>query len=112
MTGSDGLECVVLCGCESKRMKLYIPFGIVETSSNRVTGFREKPVLDYKISSGHYAFTREAVKKYFPEKGNFEDAALPEMARDKVLYSLDLDGEWITVNNMKQLEEAKKKLSH
>lgn len=109
MTGSDGLECVVLCGGESKRMKPYVPFGVVETSSTGVTGFRQKPMLDFKICSGHYAFTREAVEKYFPETGNFEDHALPRMARDEALYSLELDG--VTVNNLKQLEEAKKKLS-
>ena len=87
------------------------PFGIVETSSSRVTGFRQKPVLDYKVCSGHYAFTKEGVEAYFPERGNFEDVALPKMGRDGVLYSLELEGEWITVNNLKQLEAAKKRLN-
>lgn len=87
------------------------PFGIVETMSSRVTGFKQKPLLDYKVCSGHYAFTKEGVETYFPERGNFEDVALPKMARDGVLYSLELGGEWITVNNFKQLEAAKKKLN-
>ena len=77
---------------------------------SRVTGFKQKPMLDFKVCSGHYAFTKEAVEKYFPERGNFEDAALPKMARDGVLNSLELKGEWITINNIKQLEAAKKKL--
>ena len=58
------MECVVLCGGESKRMKPY---------------------------------ARAAV-------------ALPKMARDGVLYSMVFEGEWITVNDVKQLEVAKKKL--
>ena len=86
------------------------PFGVVETSRNRVTGFKQKPILDYKICSGHYAFTKEGVETYFPARGNFEDVALPKMARDGVLHSLELEGEWVTVNNLKQLETAKHKL--
>ena len=33
------------------------------------------------------------------------------MAVDGVLYSYELNGEWITVNNVKQLEAARKKLA-
>jgi len=44
--------------------------------------------------------------------GSLEDSALPEKARDKALYSLVLWREWITVNDLKQLEEARRKLGH
>lgn len=87
------------------------PFGIVETSSNQVTGFRQKPLLDFKICAGHYTFTKKAVEQYFPTRGNFEDSALTRMAQDKRLYSHELKGEWITINNIKQLEEAKQRLA-
>ena len=87
------------------------PYGIVDTSGSRIIGFRQKPLLDHKICCGHYAFTKEGVETYFPEKGNFEDAALQNMARDGVLYCKELEGEWITVNNIKQLEEAKQRLT-
>ena len=86
------------------------PFGIVETSNSRVTGFRQKPVLDHKVCTGHYAFTKTGVRKYFPLKGNFEDSALQTMADNSVLNSLELEGEWITVNNIKQLEAATQSL--
>lgn len=103
--GNEGSMGSVLLG------RTRFPFGVVETSSSRVTGFRQKPVLDYDLCSGHYAFTKEGVEKYFPERGGFEDTALSRMARDGVLFSLRLEGEWITVNNLKQLEDAKKKLN-
>ena len=104
LEAGDGSMGAVLLG------RARLPFGVVETKSGRVTGFKQKPMLDFKVCSGHYAFTKEAVEKYFPERGNFEDAALPKMARDGVLTSLELKGEWITINNIKQLESAKKKL--
>ncbi len=87
------------------------PFGIVETSSNRVTKFKQKPLLSHKICSGHYAFAKKGVGKYFPRKGSFEDKALPRMARDNVLYSKELEGEWITINNIKELEVARRRLA-
>jgi len=90
--------------------KTRFPFGIVETASERVKGFRQKPWLDYKICSGHYAFTKGGVRKYFSKKGDFENKVLQRMAQDDCLYSLELDGEWITVNNIKQLEAAKQRL--
>ena len=90
--------------------RTQFPFGIVEASSDRVQGFKQKPWLDYKICSGHYAFTKDGVRKYFPQKGNFEDTALQRMAYDNVLHSMELDGDWLTINNIKQLEAARQKL--
>ncbi len=90
--------------------RTHFPFGIVEVSNGRVQGFKQKPLLDYKICSGHYAFTKDGVRKYFPQKGNFEDTALQRMAHDNVLHSTELDGDWITINNLKQLEVARQKL--
>ena len=90
--------------------RTHFPFGIVEVSNGRVQGFKQKPLLDYKICSGHYAFTKDGVRKYFPQKGNFEDTALQRMAQNNVLHSTELDGDWITINNLKQLEVARQKL--
>ena len=86
------------------------PFGIVESLSDRVVGFRQKPLLDFKVCSGHYAFTKDGVRNYFPRKGNFEDEALQMMAQDNALYSKELEGEWLTINNIKQLEAARQRL--
>jgi len=86
------------------------PFGIVETSNFWIKGFKQKPWLNYKICSGHYAFTKEGIRRYFPQKEDFENTALQQMAQNNCLISQELDGEWITVNNIKQLEAAKQRL--
>lgn len=91
--------------------RTQFPFGVVEVASDRVIGFQQKPWLDYKICSGHYAFTQEGVKHYFPLRGNFEDSALQRMAQDSVLYAAELDGDWLTINNIKQLETARRRLT-
>jgi NDP-sugar pyrophosphorylase family protein len=87
--------------------KTRFPYGIVDTFEERVTGFKQKPVLSYWINTGHYAISQKAVKEYFPEKGGFEENVLPLMAEKNLLYHHRLEGEWITINNLKQLEEAK-----
>ena len=87
------------------------PFGIVETSSNIVKNFRQKPRLDLKVCAGHYTFTKKVAEQYFPERGEFENTALPRIAQDMPLYSHEFEGEWITINNLKQLEEARQRLS-
>lgn len=48
----------------------------------------------------------EGVERYFPMKGNFE--ALHHMTIDRAIYSLELEGEWIRVNNVKRLEIARR----
>jgi NDP-sugar pyrophosphorylase family protein len=101
----DGALGSVLLG------RTRFPFGVAETMGNRVVGFRQKPILDFKVCTGHYAFFREGVERYFPKRGNFEDEALHRMARDGLLYSLELEGDWVTVNNVKQLEASRRRLS-
>jgi NDP-sugar pyrophosphorylase family protein len=86
------------------------PYDVVETNSDLVKGFVQKPILDFKVNAGHYAFTKNAIEAYFPEKGNFVDLMLPKMAQDRRLYSHEFLGEWVTINNIKQLERAKHRL--
>ncbi len=91
--------------------KTQFPFGVVETSGNRVVNFKQKPKLDLMVCAGHYTFAKEIVERYFPEKGGFESVVLPRIARDLPLYSREFSGEWVTINNLKQLTEAQQILS-
>ena len=91
--------------------KTRFPFGVVETSSNRVVNFRQKPKLDLMVCAGHYTFTKETIERYFPERGGFESVVLPSIVRDLPLYSQEFKGEWVTINNLKQLTEAQHILS-
>jgi NDP-sugar pyrophosphorylase family protein len=86
--------------------KTRFPFGVVETSGNLVVKFKQKPKLDLMICAGHYTFTKKTVEEYFPLKGGFESEILPRIAHDLLLYSHEFNGEWVTINNLKQLTEA------
>jgi NDP-sugar pyrophosphorylase family protein len=83
------------------------PYGIIKSRGRRVTDFDQKPLMDFKVSAGHYAFDVSMVKSKFPPIGDFETSVLPTLAKDKLLTFMDLDGTWITANTWKELKIAR-----
>ena len=91
---------------------LRSPYGVVDLSLNDdVLGFVEKPVIDsVLVNSGIYIFDKE-ILAYLPEKGSLERVTLPQLARSRLLKAYHLNGLWLTVNSMKDLEAAESELS-
>jgi NDP-sugar pyrophosphorylase family protein len=82
------------------------PFGVVDLSDeDRITGFREAPLLDDWVSSGVYVLDDEALAR-LPERGDHETSTFPELAAEGKLYGYRNTGFWLTVNTPKQLREA------
>jgi len=90
--------------------RTYFPFGVVETQDQYIHSFKKKPLLDYWINTGHCVVDTEYIKNFFTEKGDL-DQLLSEMAEKRLLMHRKLEGDWFTVNNIKQLEEARKKIT-
>ena len=86
----------------------HISFGVVKLEGDFVTGFEEKPLLDFYVSAGHYVFKREIIEKYFPERGDLEREALPILAINKLLEGMKLEGKWYTINTYKDYINVKK----
>ena len=80
-----------------------LPFGKVTTQGDLVTKFEQRPILDLWVNVGHYVFTREIVKEYFPDEGDFEGETMQRIARNKRLRGLKYSGDWLTLNTMKDL---------
>ncbi|MGC8606527.1 MAG: nucleotidyltransferase family protein [Vulcanisaeta sp.] len=85
------------------------PYGIVHIDHEGfITEFREKPLLDYLINAGVYAFTKD-IFKYLPDKGDIEVTAFPKLAGEKrirgVIYR---DVYWKSVDTVKDVEEVEK----
>jgi len=89
----------------------YFPFGVVETQNQYVHSFKKKPLLDYWINTGHCVLDTEYIKNCFTEKGDL-DHLLSDMAKQRLLMHHKLDGNWFTINNIKQLEEAREKITN
>ncbi|WP_054842825.1 nucleotidyltransferase family protein [Vulcanisaeta distributa] len=85
------------------------PYGIVHVDHEGfITEFREKPLLDYLINAGVYAFTKD-IFKYLPDKGDIEVTAFPKLASERrirgVIYR---DVYWKSVDTVKDVEEVEK----
>lgn len=84
-----------------------LPFGLVEIDKKGLCkGFVEKPVLrNVFCSMGIYEFDRK-VLNYLPKKGDVERTTFPRLARMNKLKALKHTGSFITVNSLRELEEA------
>jgi NDP-sugar pyrophosphorylase family protein len=91
--------------------KPRIGYGRVELRQDLVLGFREKPILDFYVSVGHYVMKKHIVDTYFPDIGNLEELVLPNLAERRILKAERLKGKWITINTYKDYLEARDILS-
>jgi NDP-sugar pyrophosphorylase family protein len=82
------------------------PFGVVDVDDEgRVTGFSEGGQIPYWVSCGVYVLGPEALER-FPEKGDHESTAFPELAAEGRLRAYRHEGLWLTVNTPKELRRA------
>lgn len=82
------------------------PFGVVELSDDDVvTGFREGGRIPYWVNCGIYVLTAQAIER-FPDKGDHESTAFPELADEGSLRAYRHEGLWLTVNTPKELRLA------
>ncbi len=81
-------------------------FGQVElTDDDVVTGFHEVSRVPYWVNCGIYVLSEEALAR-FPEKGDHETTAFPELAAERKLRAFRHTGLWLTVNTPKELRRA------
>jgi len=88
-----------------------LPFGLVMSDRRGYCeGFLEKPIMkSITCSSGIYAFDRD-ILSHLPREGDIEKTTLPELTRKKRLKVYVHNGRFLTVNTLKELEEAERDL--
>jgi NDP-sugar pyrophosphorylase family protein len=80
-----------------------LPFGLVNLDEDIVASFQHRPTVDVWVSAGHYVFSKDVVSKYFPAEGDFEHEAMSQIANDGILRALKYNGDWLTLNTVKDL---------
>ena len=90
-----------------------LPFGLVKIDKrDYCRGFIEKPLLkDVNISTGIYVFEHDIVE-YLPRVGDVERTTFPELSTVGKVAAFRHRGSFITVNSLRELEDAEKQLSH
>jgi NDP-sugar pyrophosphorylase family protein len=87
------------------------PFGVVELGDDDViTGFREGGRIPYWVNCGVYVLSEEAIAR-FPEVGDHESTAFPELAAEGRIHAFRHEGLWLTVNTPKELRRAREHVS-
>ena len=89
--------------------RMQSPYGVVETTEEKIKSFIEKPVLDYYINAGVYYIKKEAFK-YFDEfeSGDIEKILFPQLAKDDKLGSYKEDAFWMSIDTTKDVEEIRR----
>jgi NDP-sugar pyrophosphorylase family protein len=81
-------------------------FGQVDLGEDDVvTGFHEVSRVPYWVNCGIYVLGEEALAR-FPDKGDHETTAFPELAAEGSLGAFKHTGLWLTVNTPKELRRA------
>lgn len=92
---------------------LRSPYGVLDITGDRITGFREKPILrDYWVNAGVYALKRDIVE-YLPERGDIERSTFPLLASRGQLAVVKFETPpyyWRSVDSPKDLEEIPREL--
>jgi len=88
-----------------------LPFGLVKVDQNdHCLGFLEKPMLkDRFISTGVYVFDKR-ITEYLPRRGDIERLTFPRLSRLRKLGAYRHQGSFITVNSLRELEDAEEQL--
>ena len=82
-------------------------FGLVDVGDDDVVrGFEEAGRVPYWVNCGSYVLSDEAIAR-FPDHGDHESSAFPELAAEGRLRAYRHDGLWLTVNTPKELRVAR-----
>jgi len=89
------------------RKQVHIDLGVIETDDGLVTGYREKPTLDYDVSMGIYVYDERALG-YLPEGPcQFPELVLRliEAGERVAAYRAD-DTDWYDIGTLEEYERA------
>ncbi|MDR2624570.1 MAG: NTP transferase domain-containing protein [Methanobrevibacter sp.] len=88
--------------------QMQSPYGIVEINGDRLSSFKEKPLLNYYINGGIY-FSKEPLDFSEFKTGDVEKTIFPVMAKENKIGYYKEDGLfWMAIDTNKELEAIKK----
>lgn len=87
--------------------RVEIDLGVIESSDGYITGYREKPSLDYDVSMGIYVYEPSALA-HIPQNGAFQfpDLVHALISAGEQVAAYRTDAEWYDVGTFDELERA------
>lgn len=95
---------VLTIATQSKRVD--IDLGVIENHDGLITGYREKPSLDYQVSMGIYVY-EPGVLDYLPAGPcQFPDLVLKLLAAGERVAAFSSTAEWYDIGTLQEYERA------
>jgi mannose-1-phosphate guanylyltransferase len=92
--------------------QVHIDFGVLEVEAARVTAFREKPSLCYRVSMGVYGISIEALRRYpVGQYLGFDDLVLDLLSRELPPAHFPFDGFWLDVGRPDDYDRANREFA-
>lgn len=84
----------------TKMRSVQIQLGVIERRDNLITGYREKPRLEYEVSMGVYAYSQIAVGAIpHGRPFDFPDLVLKLIKQGQSVAAYPVDAEWLDIGN-------------
>lgn len=83
-----------------------IDLGVIESRDGLITGYREKPTLQYDVSMGIYVYEPRALAHIPDGPFQFPDLVLALLAAGERVAAHRTDAEWYDVGTLDELERA------
>jgi NDP-sugar pyrophosphorylase family protein len=91
-----------------------VDFGVLEVDSDsqRVVGFREKPVHDYDVSMGVYVFSRELVARIPRDRPyGLDDLVLQLLEDGEAINAYPFSGYWLDLGRPDDYDRANREIA-
>lgn len=92
--------------------QVKIDFGVLTTSEGTITGFQEKPSIDYRVSMGVYGVSRSALADYTPGLPlGFDELVLDLLAAGTPPAAYEFGGYWLDIGRPDDYDRANAEFS-
>jgi len=88
------------------RQEVQISLGVIESEGTRVTGFIEKPTLDYEVSMGIYVYDERALAHLPDGPCQFPDLVLRLVEAGEHVAAFRSDATWYDIGTLPEYEKA------
>jgi NDP-sugar pyrophosphorylase family protein len=97
-------RAVLTVATQSKRVD--IDLGVVESGDGLITGYREKPSLDYQVSMGIYVYEPRALEYLPAGRCQFPDLVLKLLDAGERVAAFPSTAEWYDIGTLREYERA------
>lgn len=97
----------------SSAYEVKVPYGVIETKEQLITGLKEKPVYTYFSNAGIYLIKRTVVDQLTPDKKiNATDLMDMLIADRKKIINYPILGYWLDIGGHESLKKAQDDIKH